>query len=497
VLANLRQLWDKTSRAGRVGFMAGAVTIVAALAYFGYAVLRPDYAVLFTDLDPQDTAAIANELERLKIPYRVGANEASVLVEKANVHTSRLKLMGNGVNLRGGVGFEIFNNTDFGMTEFAQKINYQRALQGELARTIQALDEVKVARVHLVMPESGLFRKSNQKPKASITLALKERRVLQAEQVVGIQRLVAASVPEISADAVTILDQRGVALTRPAESETPDNGMASRVTAKQEIEADLTRKAVAVLDKAFGPGRAIVSVDVTVSHDETKVTQEEVLPLNQRGKEPTGVVVRRRVMTQDRPAYTMEAGLDGGYDAPAQISSTSEVEYQSGRRVEQTISQPGSIRRVSVGVLLPHALEPSKLDEIRQVLAMGLGLNVERGDQIAISSIDQFTRFEQREATVETPPVPSPIEQTVSPPRERAVSNWLRDYLPTWFGASPELTASLLLGGLSLIALLGLLLRSLPRKRTRLAHREREQLLLSMRQWLHADNQPVEHGEKP
>ncbi len=101
MLANLRQLWDKTSRAGRAGFVAGAAVIVAAVIYFGYAVLRPDYAVLFSDLDPQDTAAIANELDRLKIPYQVGPNETSVLVEKAKVHTSRVKLMGNGVNLRG------------------------------------------------------------------------------------------------------------------------------------------------------------------------------------------------------------------------------------------------------------------------------------------------------------------------------------------------------------------------------------------------------------
>ncbi len=380
------------------------------------------------------------------------------------------------------------------MTEFAQKINYQRALQGELARTMQGLDEVKVARVHLVLPESGLFRKNNQKPKASITLSLKEGRVLQAEQVVGIQRLVAASVPEISADAVTILDQRGVALTRPAESETQDNGMASRFTAKQEIEADLTRKAVAVLDKAFGPGRAIVSVDVTVNHDQTKVTQEDVLPLGQRGQEATGVVVRRRVMTQERPAYALSAGLDGTEDTPAQVASTSEVEYQSGRRVEQTISQPGSIRRVSVGVLLPHALKRSKLDEIRQVLAMGLGLNVGRGDQIAISSVDQFTPFDEREPTVAKPPAPPPLEPATAPPR--SAPSTLQGLLPAWLGSSPEVTAVLLFAGLVVVALLALLLRGLRRKPIRLARSEREQLLANVRQWMHTDNQAVESGEK-
>src|SRR5262249_51636316 len=151
--------------------------------------------------------------------YRLENDGTTILVDKSQVHALRLKLLGKSGTLKSAVGFEIFNNTDFGMTEFAQKINYQRALQGELARTIQSLDEVKNARVRLVLPESGLFKKSGQKPKASITLAIKEGRSLAPEQVVGIQRLVAAAVPEIEPSAVTIADQRGVTLTRAAGNE--------------------------------------------------------------------------------------------------------------------------------------------------------------------------------------------------------------------------------------------------------------------------------------
>jgi len=473
----------------------GAVLILAAVTYFGYMVLRSDYAVLFSDLDPHDTAAIAAELDRLKIPYEVGPNETSVLVDPAQVHTTRLKLMGKGVNLRGGVGFEIFNNTDFGMTEFAQKINYQRALQGELARTIQALDEVKVARVHLVLPESGLFKKNNQKPKASITLSLKEGRALQSEQVLGIQRLVAASVPEISADAVTVLDQRGVALTRPAEGESQESAVAARLSAKQELEADLTRKAVAVLDKAFGPGRAIVSVDVTVNHDQTKVTQEDMLPSAVRGQEATGVIVRRRVTTQERPAYGVPAGYDGVEESGGQSASTSEVEYQSGRRVAQTISQPGGVRRVSVGVLLPHALEKSKLEEIRQVLSMGLGLSVARGDQIAISSVDQFTQqLGEHESAVDNPLPSLPATTPTSPVTEPPAPSPRPDFLRTWL--SSQMNALLLIIAIVVVVLIGLLLRGRPREPAKLRDSEREQLLASLRQWLHADSRPLERGEE-
>src|SRR4051812_48007220 len=258
---NLRGMWDRASTEARLGLATGVLLIIAVVVYFSASVLRTEYQTLFANLDAQDAASMAAELDKMKVPYRLDNDGTTIQVDKSQVHALRLKLLGKTGAVRSGVGFEIFNNTDFGMTEFAQKINYQRALQGELTRTIQSLDEVKTARVHLVLPESGLFKKSGQKPKASITLTLKEGRTLQTDQVLGIQRLVAASVPEIFADAVTILDQRGVALTRPAESDSQEGVVAARLNAKQELEADLTRKAVAVLDKAFGPGRAMVSVD--------------------------------------------------------------------------------------------------------------------------------------------------------------------------------------------------------------------------------------------
>src|SRR5262249_15138494 len=189
---------------------------------------------------PHDAAAIAAELERMKVPYAVSDDGTTILVDKANVHATRLKIMGKGVDLKGTVGFEIFNNTDFGMTEFAQKINYQRALQGELARTIGALAEVKSARVHLVLPESGLLRRSAAKPKASVTLAMRGAERLSPEQIQGIQRLVAASVAEMEPAAVTVLDQQGVALSRRSEPESESSG--PRLDAKREYEAYLARK---------------------------------------------------------------------------------------------------------------------------------------------------------------------------------------------------------------------------------------------------------------
>ena len=150
--------WKGLAPRARSGVAAGLLAIAVALAAAGYFLLRPDYRVLFSNLAPQDAAAMVAELEALKVPYTLGEGETAIYVPADQVHATRLKLMGKEIPLRGAVGFEIFNNNDFGMTEFAQKVNYQRALQGEITRTVMSIDGVQSARVHIAMPEQGLFR---------------------------------------------------------------------------------------------------------------------------------------------------------------------------------------------------------------------------------------------------------------------------------------------------------------------------------------------------
>jgi len=500
---NLRELWERQTASAKALLTLGTLLILAVLIYLSYLVLRPNYQVLFSGLDPQDAATIVAELDKMKVAYRLGGDETSILVDANQVHSTRLKLMGKGVNLRGGVGFEIFNNTDFGVTEFAQKINYQRALQGELARTIMALDEVKSVRVHLVMAESGLFKKGSQKPKASITLVLRENRRLQPEQVAGIQRLVAASVPQIDPASVTVLDQRGVALTRNVDPDTEEAVM--RLDSKNEIEAYLTRKVVLVLDKAFGPGSAIVSVDVTLNHEQVRTTREEILPNGSDGKTPRAIT-RQRSTVQGAgaaaagPASTRSAaagptsaaatpaGATSEIAGPAVVTtareqpvgpraSTSETEYQNSRLVEQTDSRPGSVRRISVGVLLPRSLEAPKLTELTQVLSMAVGLDVARGDDIAISSLDQFSAA----AAAGGKPSETMSEPTTLPAQEAAGGARMGD----------ERALTVALGAVAALLLLwvvALTLRSRGRSRQAnlLTAEERERLLAQMRQWLGA-----------
>ncbi|MDQ0086094.1 flagellar M-ring protein FliF [Variovorax boronicumulans] len=382
--------WQALTRRARIGFIGGALAIALATAAVAWWVFHAEYQALFTDLKPQDAQAMTTELERLKIPYRLGDSGTSILVDKANVHATRIKLMGKELPLQGAVGLELFNNTDFGMTEFAQKINYQRALQGELTRTIQSLSEVREVRVLLALPEQGLFKQATSKAKASITLTMRQGQALRAEQVVGVQRLVAAAVPGMATQDVTIVDGHGVALTRTEGSNGNSNGdievNGTRLELKRDTEAYLSRKVAALLDRSFGVGQALASVDVTLNMDQIRTTTEDVLPAATRtGLQATGVVVREREVLRDSGASLDTKVSDSGGSRSG--SAQRDVEYAVGRRVEQVVSQPGSIRRIQVVAVVRKALDAAQEEQLRKVIAAAVGASTDRGDAVVVQSL--------------------------------------------------------------------------------------------------------------
>lgn len=376
------EVWGSLPRSGRLAVSAALVAIVVAIGATTYWLYRPDYQVLFSDLAARDSAAMVAELDKMKVPYRLDQGGTAILVPAEHVYKTRLQLVGKDIPLQGAVGFELFNNSDMGMTDFAQKINYQRALQGELTRTIQSLAEVQAARVHISLPERGLLRGSADAGKASIVLTLRPNRGLLREQVRGIQRLVAASVPEVKPENVVVVDQRGIALAG-GEGEHDSASNEGAAGGKKEMEEYLARKAVAVLDQTFGAGRGVVKVDVVLNQDHTKVTTESVLPANASAARPAGVVVRE----QESGAMDSGAAAERG---PGHGSLTREVHYQAGRRVEQIVSGPGSISRLNVAVIVQEKVDAAQADRIRELVGMAVGVNRARGDGIAVYSIDQL-----------------------------------------------------------------------------------------------------------
>jgi flagellar M-ring protein FliF len=414
-------------------------------------------AVLFSDLAPEDASVIAAELDKQKVPYAIGAGGSALLVDKAQVHATRLKLMARELPLHGAVGFELFNQSDLGMTEFMQKVNWQRALQGELTRTIAAFPQVRRVRVHLAIPEHGLFRQQTQTAKAVVTLALRERGALEPQQVQGIQRLVAAAVPGLAPGEVTVVDERGVALTRTAAQDASGNW---QLDLKRDIETYLARKAAAVLDGAVGPGQAIASVDVTLDVDQVRRTTEDVLGVTDpNGGATAGVLVRER-----------ESVREGSADArppesrPARGGSTQrDAEYQAGRRVEHVVSQPGSIRHVQVVAIVKTGLDAAQRAQLTALLGAAVGALGERGDSVVLHA------FDAKPAAVQPLPVAAPAGPE------------------TAAGALPPDWRWLALGAATATLLLVALVHRVSRREAPLTHPQRQLALGQVRAWLDVD----------
>lgn len=222
--------------AGQLGLAAATSVLVVGVLVVAWLMMRPRYEVLFQDLRPADAATIVAELDREKIPYRLDDNGATILTPAARIDQTRLAILGGDLPLKGTVGFELFNKSDMGLTEFAQRINYQRALQGELARTIMTIEAVEAARVHLTLPEPSIFRADRKPAEASVTLTPRPGRVLTAETVAGIQRLVAASAPDLEVANVVVLDSRGALVAGAAAGPDPSPATSASVQQARAVE---------------------------------------------------------------------------------------------------------------------------------------------------------------------------------------------------------------------------------------------------------------------
>jgi flagellar M-ring protein FliF len=299
--------------------LAGAVVLFA----LWYLFLRIPYVSAFSGLKSSDAATIVGELDRLKTPYRLADDGATILVPSDTVDATRVNILGGDLPLKGAVGFELFNKTDMGLSEFAQKINYQRALQGELARTIMALEEIDTARVHLSLPESGIFQRDRQVAKASITISTKVGMAVDSDVVDGIQQLVASAVPDLQATNVAILDARGRMLSAVASTSLLQSSNDERRNALEHMYADKVRAAIGAAGLTMPMTVDVMSFDSLVStgvdsaSTASDATPDQALPRSRKtpfkvtialGVEP-GAQVRERMLVAARQAVGFDPSL--------------------------------------------------------------------------------------------------------------------------------------------------------------------------------------------
>ena len=357
------------SKQSKISLAVVSVILLIVLAFTAQWAFNKNYQSLFVGLESKDSAAIVQQLDTLKAEYRINKETGNVEVPSSKVHSTRLQLMGSDVAINGGVGYEIFDNSDFGMTEFAQRINFQRALEGELQRTITSLSQVKKARVHLVLPERSLFRENKELPSASVTLIVKKGMSLTGSQISGIQRLVSSSVSGLKESMVVINDQQGVTLSQEIPADEIAQAIPWRLKQKKDIETYLTEKVSRVLGYAFEDGDIAVSIDVVIDFNYTKKMEEKVIPL----EEGKGI-------SREKESFIG----DGKKTKDNNRNRTKETEYEMGRSVAETTESPGKIQQLNVGIILTRFLSENDKEKLKKLVETTVGFNESRGDHIAI-----------------------------------------------------------------------------------------------------------------
>ena len=367
---SVKEYFGSFGAASRVGLLVGLALLVLLTLAALWWVLSPRYGLLFGNLQESDASEIVESLSAWKVPYEYTEDGTGLRVPEGQVHDTRMKLVSAGVPSGGHIGFELFNDSDFGATEFAQRVNYQRALQGEIERTISALPGVESVRVHLTIRRPGMFLGEKEASKASVALALAPGTSLDAVQVGGIRNLVASAVDGLSPEAVVLVGPNGALLA--------GAGGADPATAHRErqggYEQRVRERIQDLLRGVFGIEDFTVTVDAQLNFDQVREVSESLLPHAGNGH---GLLVRKQVT---RPAAGGEGAATG--------SALENLEYVHGSRREEVARAPGRVERLSIAVLVPAGLSKTEQERLEKLIAAAAGLDVERGDTLEIGVFD-------------------------------------------------------------------------------------------------------------
>ncbi|SMB93978.1 flagellar M-ring protein FliF [Thermanaeromonas toyohensis ToBE] len=385
--------WSSLSPARRSALAVVISAGLVAMGFFLYWLVKPSYVPLFTKLDQRDAAAVVEKLKEMKIPYRLANEGSTILVPKDKVYETRLTLAGAGVLKSQGLGFELFDQNKLGMTDFERRINYQRALQEELRRTILSLEEVEDARVHLVLPQPSVFVQERQPPSAAVVLKLKPLAKLEPTQVQGIMQLVAASVEGLKPENVHIIDTEGRVLSAGlAEgSQLPIGAQQQRQQElERAVERDLEQRITRLLTSILGPGQAVAMVNVELDFNQQEITRREwgkqgALRSEQvKNEQGTGTQASGPVgdMNREVPGYAAVTPGSSNYN-----KSETTRNYELDETQTRIVYAPGQIKRISASVAVNGPLDAQKEEQIRQIVASAVGYQPARGDQITVLSL--------------------------------------------------------------------------------------------------------------
>jgi len=384
------------------------VTIGSVLA-MSFWVKTPDLQLLYANLSEKDASAIVDNLKTQNIPYELSNQGKTIRVPSNQVHEVRLKMASEGLPEGSEVGLEIFDKTALGMTDFIQKLNYQRALQGELARTIKTLDSISSARVHLVIPKQTLFIREKAKGKASVTIKTNAGRTLSQHQVQGIIHLISSSVEGITADNVVVVDDKGRLLSGSQSAHAGAARSSSNYQHQRKVEKEFEKTILAMLEDALGEGMIIARVTADLDFEKNDQTEEIYDPESQVvrsqqtatesvvGATPAGGVIGVQAQL---PAGQNEGGAGTSSQPSKRDKNNSVLNYEI-NKITRIVSKPiGIIKKLSVAVMVDGVMAENEagdteykartkeeMEQYLQLVQSAVGYNQERGDQIKVENI--------------------------------------------------------------------------------------------------------------
>ena len=385
---------------------------------------KPDFQLLYSNLASEDAGAILAQLKDKKIPYQISSNGSSILIPSERIYETRLELASQGIPQGSGVGFEIFDNTKLGMTEFVQNVNYQRAIQGELSRTINGFSEIESSRVHIVMPSKSLFIEEEEAATASVVLKVRGGRRLNEEKIQGIVHLVSSSVSGLSPENVTIVDSYGKMLAGFKSSSPVGKTSSDQLEFQQKVEKTLEDRVASMLETALGPNKAVARVSCLLDFTRLETTEEKYQPENQ-------VIRSEQALNETSTAQiTVPIGVPGVVSnlaenqtatiettEPAETTDTTEetkpptfqkqdrtVNYEIGKVTSHTVHQMGTIKRLTVAVIIDGTYKagkgvtgtgelkysPRTQEEMKQfedIVKTAVNFDAARGDEIKVANI--------------------------------------------------------------------------------------------------------------
>ncbi len=407
-----KERWQSLTQTQKIAAAAIVVAIAVCLFYLAVLLFQPNYAPLFTDLEIEQAGAIAEKLKEQNIKYQITDQGRTIEVPEDQVYELRMQLASEGVLPGVGQGFELFDESKMTQTEFDEQVTYQRALQGELQRTIASLEAVEQARVHLVLPRESVFIEEEGEASASVMLKLKPLAKLEPEQIKGINDLLVGSVDGLKPENIHIIDSKGTPLNDFIKEESSTDGVSGSSLKQQQelqrqIEKDIENRLKQLLIQVFGPGRVtvMVSAELDFSKVQTKITEvTEGAPVSEETTSSRGSNINAGApvgTTSQMPGseYPAISGESGEYEHESAVTN-----YENSKEETVIDQPPGAIKRISTSVIVDSNVNVNP-EDVRQVVEAAIGYQPERGDQITVQPMpfdtaqDVFAEEEQPETT--------------------------------------------------------------------------------------------------